>query len=187
LAKGWSRLPDFFSLNHSKTKSKQMKKILTALTLACSTLVLPAADAVKVGQPMPKLAQLLPSASIPSTAGKAVLVDFWASWCGPCKASFPVLNRLQAKYAAKGLVIIGIGVDEEASAYKAFAGKMGASFPLVHDSAHQAAAFFKPASMPSSYLVDCKGVIRYAHTGFHGEKTEAEYTSEIEALLAESH
>ena len=136
---------------------------------------------------MPKLTQLLPGANIPNTSGKVVLVDFWASWCGPCKASFPCLNRMQEKYAAKGLVIIGVGVDEDAANFTAFSGKMGAKFPLAHDSAHQAAGFFNPPSMPSSYLTDRKGVIRHVHTGFRGAKTEAEYETEIEALLAESH
>ena len=87
-----------------------MKTILTIL--ACSTLALSAAEPAKVGQSMPKLSQLLPGATLPNTSGKVVLVDFWASWCGPCKASFPALNRLHEKYASKGLVIIGVGVDE---------------------------------------------------------------------------
>ncbi|MCB1133168.1 MAG: redoxin family protein, partial [Verrucomicrobiae bacterium] len=112
-----------------------------------------------------------------------VLVDFWASWCGPCKASFPALNRLQKKYGPKGLVIVGVGVDDDAAKYQAFAKKMSASFPLAHDSAHKAAAKFNPQSMPSSYLIDRKGVIRYVHTGFHPKKTEKEYSTEIEALL----
>lgn len=133
---------------------------------------------------MPKLSQLLPGASIPNTSGKVVLVDFWASWCGPCKASFPCLNRLHEKYASKGLVIIGVGVDDDAAKYKMFAGKMGAKFPVAHDSGHKAAEFFGPSTMPSSYLVDRKGVIHSVHTGFRGSKTEAEYVSEIEALLS---
>jgi thiol-disulfide isomerase/thioredoxin len=161
-----------------------MKAILTVFVLACSALLSSAADSAKAGQALPKLSQLLPGASIPNTSGKVVLVDFWASWCGPCKASFPCLNRLHEKYASKGLVIIGVGVDDDAAKYQTFAGKMGAKFPVAHDSAHKAADFFNPATMPSSYLVDRKGVIHSVHTGFRGAATEAEYVSEIEALLA---
>lgn len=138
-----------------------------------------------VGQPIPKLAPLLPGAKIPETAGKVVLVDFWASWCAPCKASFPCLNRLQSQYASKGLVILGIGVDDKAADFTKFASSMGATFPLVHDSAHKGAAAFSPATMPSSYLIDRKGVVRHIHNGFKGAKTEKEYITEIEALLAE--
>jgi len=164
-----------------------MKKLLSAILLfACAPSLLAAADTVKVGQPLPKLAPLLPGAKLPDTAGKVVLVDFWASWCVPCKASFPVLNRLQTQYAAKGLVIIGVGVDENAADYKKFAATMSASFPLVHDATHTAAGAFNPATMPTSYLIDRKGVVRYLHTGFKGAKTEKEYTTEIEALLAET-
>lgn len=163
-----------------------MKHIVTAILLVCATPVLSAADAVKVGQSIPKLSQLLPGASVPNTSGKVVLVDFWASWCAPCAKSFPCLNKLQAKYASKGLVIIGIGVDDDAAKHKAFADKMKASFSVVHDTSHKAAGFFNPSTMPSSYLVDRKGVIRHIHTGFNGSKTETEYTTEIEALLSES-
>lgn len=162
-----------------------MKSILLAAMVTAVAAAHTFADPAKAGQSMPKMSSLLPGASIPSTAGKVVLVDFWASWCGPCKASFPVLNKLHDKYASKGLVVIGVGVDEEPAKYQAFAAKMGARFPLVHDSSHKAAAFFAPATMPTSYLVDRKGVIRHVHTGFRGSKTEAEYVAEIEALLAQ--
>ena len=161
-----------------------MKKILTAVLLAASTVTPCSATPAKAGQAMPQLGSLLPGTKIPATAGKVVLVDFWASWCGPCKASFPALNRLHDKYASKGLVVIGVGVDDDEAKYKAFASKMGAKFPLAHDSQHKAAAFFSPSTMPTSYIVDRKGVIRHVHSGFRGAKTEAEYAAEIEALLA---
>lgn len=160
-----------------------MKTLITIAALAASALVSSAAETAKVGQSLPKLSQLLPGAKVPDTSGKVVLVDFWASWCGPCKASFPVLNKLHDKYSSKGLVIIGVGVDDDAAKYKAFADKMGAKFPLVHDAQHKAAAFFNPTTMPSSFITDRKGVIRHVHTGFHPSKTEAQYTAEIEALL----
>jgi thiol-disulfide isomerase/thioredoxin len=162
-----------------------MKSIITALAFALCAPLLSAAEGAKAGQQMPKLSQLLPGAPIPNTSGKVVLVDFWASWCGPCKESFPALNRLQSKYSSKGLVIIGVGVDDDAAKYKSFAEKMGAAFPLAHDAEHKAAAFFNPPTMPTSYLVDRKGVIRFVHTGFRGAKTEAEYVTEIESLLGQ--
>lgn len=161
-----------------------MKTIIATLAISLSSIAISSAEPPKVGQPIPKLSQLLPGATLPNTSGKVVLVDFWASWCAPCKASFPALNRLQDKYGSKGLVIIGVGVDDDAAKYKEFSGKMGAKFAIAHDSAHKAADFFSPPSMPSSYLTDRKGVIRYIHTGFRGAKTEAEYTAEIEELLA---
>jgi len=157
-------------------------KTLLLLFTAATCAISPAAPA-QAGQPLPKLSTLLPGAKLPATSGKVVLIDFWASWCGPCKASFPAFNRLHDKYAGQGLVIVAIGVDDDSAKHDAFAAKMGAKFPVIHDSAHKAAAFFSPPTMPTSYLVDRKGVIRHVHEGFKGSKTEAQYAAEIESLL----
>ncbi len=161
-----------------------MKTILLITALLCSSMMTSMAKQPSAGQKLPSLSQLLPGASIPKTKGKVVLVDFWASWCGPCKASFPCFTRLHNKYASKGLVIIAIGVDTDIKKYKAFVAKHKSPFPMVHDSSHKAAGFFNPPAMPSSYLVDRNGVIRYIHKGFKGAKTEALYEKEILALLA---
>jgi len=139
-------------------------------------------SAAEVGQVSPKLSTLV-GGNIPNTAGKVVIVDFWASWCGPCKASFPAFNRLHDKYASKGLVIIGIGVDDDAAKHAAFVTKTRPKFSTVHDANKKAAAVFSPPAMPTTYIVDKKGVIRHVHEGFKGAKTEAAYTAEIEALL----
>ncbi|MEZ5327182.1 MAG: TlpA disulfide reductase family protein [Verrucomicrobiales bacterium] len=160
---------------------KYLLSICLALACLCS---ISAADTVAVGQPMPKISKLIPGAKVPNTSGKVVLVDFWASWCGPCKKSFPVLNDLQNKYGSKGLVVIGVSVDENADDFNKFATKNKAAFSLVHDAAHKAAAAFSPPTMPTSYIIDRKGVVRHIHKGFKGSKTAAEYVAEIEALLA---
>jgi thiol-disulfide isomerase/thioredoxin len=159
-----------------------MKNIIAILSMIF-LFQAPGATAAEAGSKMPSLSKLLPDASLPNTSGKVVLVDFWASWCAPCKASFPAMNRLHDKYAGKGLVIIAIGVDDEPEKYKAFAGKMRAKFPLFHDTQKKAAASFDPPSMPTSYIIDRKGVIRHVHAGFRGAKTEKQYAAEIESLL----
>lgn len=163
-----------------------MKKIISLLSAAVLslTITMNAAEPA-VGTPLPSLNGLLPGAALPKTAGKVVLVDFWASWCAPCKASFPAMSRLQAKYGPKGFVIIGVGVDDEADKYQEFAAKNKVNFTLAHDAKHQAVGFFNPPTMPTSYLVDRSGKIRYIHKGFKGDKTEAEYAKEIEELLGQ--
>lgn len=161
-----------------------MKHILILAAVMFGLPSLHAAE-LRAGTPLPALASLLPDASLPKTAGKVVLVDFWASWCAPCKSSFSAMARLHEKYASKGLVIIAIGVDDEAADFRSFAAKNPVAFTLAHDTRHQAAEFFNPPTMPSSYLVDRKGVIRHVHKGFKAGKTESEYAAEIEALLAE--
>jgi peroxiredoxin len=161
-----------------------MKSIHIAALFCASSMVLSAAGP-SVGQPVPKLGSVLPGAKIPATSGKVVLVDFWASWCVPCEASFACMNRLQSSYGTKGLVIIGISVDDEKSGFDTFVAKQKPSFSVVHDSTHKAAESFDPPGMPTSYLVDRKGNIRHIHKGFKGASTEKDYTTEIEALLAE--
>jgi thiol-disulfide isomerase/thioredoxin len=170
-------------MNQNQNTILIMKNIIRTIMLGLVSMTL-ASAAPSVGQAMPKLSGMLPGAAIPNTAGKVVLVDFWASWCGPCKASFPCFNRLHQKYAGKGLVIVGIGVDEDPAKYQAFVSKQKVAFALAHDAKHKAAAFFAPSTMPTSYLVDRKGIIRYIHSGFKGAKTEAEYAKKIEELLA---
>ncbi len=140
---------------------------------------------LKAGDAMPNLAGFALTGTVPETKGKVVLVDFWASWCGPCKESFPALGRLHEKYKDKGLVIVAIGVDETPAKFEEFLKKQKPAFAIVHDREHKVVPVFKPATMPTSYLIDRKGAVRVVHTGFKGAKTEEEYVKEIEALLAE--
>jgi len=95
------------------------------------------------------------------------------------------MDRLQKAYSAKGLVILGISIDEEVASFQAFVAKKKPTFSIAHDVTHKAADYFNPPGMPTSYLTDRKGKIRFIHKGFKGASTEAEYTKEIEALLAE--
>ena len=122
---------------------------------------------------------------LPATAGKVVIVDFWASWCAPCKASFPSYSKLQAQYAARGLVIVAVSVDESADAYAAFVARMKPGFATLLDSKHALVAAVQVPTMPTSYLLDRGGRVRFVHAGFRGDRTVAELTTEIEALLSE--
>ena len=120
--------------------------------------------------------------TLSTLAGKVVIVDFWATWCAPCKEEMPVLERLYQKYRGRGLVIVGVSVDEEGGNVAPFIKKMKVSFPIVHDQGHKIADRFKPPKMPSSYVIDRKGIVRYIHEGFHA-KDAAALDAEINALL----
>jgi len=116
--------------------------------------------------------------------GKVVLVDFWASWCKPCKEELPVLEELHKKFADQGLVIVGVNIDKEASIATEFLSKnkLNLSFSIVNDKEHGVAKRYAPPTMPSSYLIDRSGKIRFVHEGFRasdGAKLEAE----IKAML----
>jgi thiol-disulfide isomerase/thioredoxin len=162
--------------------------IAWVLCAAAIHAALPAAARAQVapGDPFPSLASAgLGGAPLPETAGRVVLVDFWASWCAPCKASFPVYSRIQSDYAGRGLVIVAVGVDDTPAAFAAFMERMKPSFCAVHDAKHALVASVQVPTMPTSYLVDRSGKVRFMHPGFHGDRTDRELRREIDALLAE--
>lgn len=107
--------------------------------------------------------------------GKVVYVDFWASWCPPCLKSFPFLNDLHQRFNDQGLRIVGINVDEKLSDAQDFLAKVPARFDIVVDLDQQCARLFDIQAMPSSFLIDRKGVIRHIHLGFRlGDTLELE-------------
>jgi thiol-disulfide isomerase/thioredoxin len=163
---------------------QSLLKGAAAAAFAALATALPAQ--VAPGNAFPSLAAAgLTGGSLPDTAGKVVFVDFWASWCAPCKASFPVYSQLNAAYAGRGLVIVAVSVDESPSAYAAFVARLRPPFATLHDSTQKLVAQVQVPTMPTSYLVDRSGKVRFMHAGFHGDQTERDLRREIEALLGE--
>jgi thiol-disulfide isomerase/thioredoxin len=153
---------------------------------AIAVALAPASRAqVKAGDTFPSLAAAALEGSTPPTAGKVVLVDFWASWCAPCHASFPAYARLQADYAPRGLVIVGVSVDDNDADYAKFVRKFVPPFATVRDGSQRLAAEVNIPGMPTSYLLDRSGKVRSVRVGFHTGETEAALRREIESLLAE--
>lgn len=116
--------------------------------------------------------------------GQVVVVDFWASWCAPCRQELPVLESLYRKYRAKGLVVVGVGQDRERENLDKFLRASPLTFRIVHDAEGQVADRYGPPKMPSSYLIDRKGLIRHVHAGFKASDKGA-LERELNALLAE--
>jgi thiol-disulfide isomerase/thioredoxin len=143
---------------------------------------------IKVGDAFPALdtANLASIAGqLPATADKVVLVDFWASWCGPCKASFPMMAKLHKDYSGRGLVIAAVSVDEKPAAAAGFAKKLAPPFPTLHDRDGKLVRQVSVPTMPTSYLLGRDGRVRFVHVGFHGDTTERELRRQIESLLQE--
>jgi thiol-disulfide isomerase/thioredoxin len=163
--------------------SSRVKSILVA---ACGLWSAAAAAApVKPGDVFPALATADLEGVLPATSGQVVLVDFWASWCAPCKASFPAYARLQGDYASRGLVILAVSVDQTPSAFAAFVRKLNPPFPTVRDRGQKLVRAVYVPTMPSSYLIGRDGTVRFVHAGFYGERTERELREEIDSLLRE--
>jgi cytochrome c biogenesis protein CcmG/thiol:disulfide interchange protein DsbE len=122
--------------------------------------------------------------SLTQLHGQVVLLDFWGTFCEPCKKSFPKLEELNRKYAGSGLRVVGISEDEDEDKDKipSFAKSYGATFSLAWDGDKSIARRYKPETMPSSFLIDRDGIVRFMHVGFHdGEEIEVE--REIRGLL----
>jgi len=142
------------------------------------------AGTVKVGEAFPEITPAQFEGKLPDTLrGKIVLVDFWASWRGPCKGSFPVLEELHKRYAGQGLVVLGINLDETKEAMQEFLAKHPASFAIVRDHQHKMVKSVSIPTMPTSFLLDGEGKVRFIHNGFHGASTQKQYAQEIEELL----
>jgi thiol-disulfide isomerase/thioredoxin len=142
--------------------------------------------AIAVGDAFPNLASAgLSGGALPATEGSVVLVDFWASWCAPCQASFPAYARLNAAYASRGLVIVAVSVDEKPAAFDAFVRKWQPPFPAVRDGGQKLVRAVAVPAMPTSYLLGRDGRVRFIHQGFHGSETEGELRKNIDAVLAE--
>ncbi len=119
-----------------------------------------------------------------STAGSVAYVDFWASWCGPCKKSFAWMNATQDKYRAQGLKIIGVNVDAKTEDAKKFLAQTPAHFTIVFESTGATQKKYGVKGMPTSFLVGRDGKIILQHQGFvaaDGEKLEKEIKAALEA------
>jgi len=113
-----------------------------------------------------------------SLKGNIVYVDYWASWCPPCRKSFPWMNKMHSKYEAQGLKIIGISLDSTRKNANKFLKKMPALFNIAYDHEGKTADDYKVQVMPTSYLIDRKGNLIYTHKGFNNkdkQKLEEEF------------
>jgi cytochrome c biogenesis protein CcmG, thiol:disulfide interchange protein DsbE len=161
------------------TKTKWVSA-LAALTLTVNPA---SAGTPAKGETFPDLSTYKLEGNLPALSGKVVLVDFFASWCGPCQESFPVMEKLHQKYGQQGLVIVAVNLDKKTEDMSRFLKEHPASFTIVRDASFKLVNEVKVPTMPSSFLLDRSGKVYAVHRGFEGGKTEKQYTEEIESLL----
>lgn len=173
-------------MNTSPTNNKFITPVCLALNIIALTIggaSNVSAGGVKTGDTFPDLKQFKLEGELPDFAGKVVIVDFFASWCGPCKDSFPVMQKLHEEFAGKGVVILAVNLDKKEQDMKEFLAKHPVTFPVVRDGANALVKEVKIATMPSSFILDKEGKVRFVHRGFKGKKTEEEYLRQISELL----
>ena len=116
--------------------------------------------------------------------GKVILIDFWATWCGPCQKSMPFLNGLRNEHLSEGFEIIAINVDENTEEAREFLKAHPVDYPVAFDPKGECAGIFNVEAMPSSFFIDKAGKVRKIHLGYRdGDQTEIR--EQISSLLAE--
>ena len=116
--------------------------------------------------------------------GQVVLVNFWATWCGPCREEMPRLESLYEKYRKSGFVLLGVNVDDDPRNAMGVAQKLKVSFPVLLDTDKSVSRLYDLGTMPSTVLIDRDGRVRYVHRGYRGG-VETEYDAQIRGLLRE--
>ncbi|MBC3916482.1 TlpA family protein disulfide reductase [Undibacterium sp. CY18W] len=159
--------------------------VTVALVVALGCWHLPA-HALDAGKPAPEFSVQGGSGPGPiqlaDYKGKLLYLDFWASWCGPCKQSFPWMNSLQSKYAAQGLQVLAVNLDSKAEDAAVFLKSVPASFQIGYDPKGVTPRLYDVKGMPSSVLIDRDGKVLSLHAGFN-EGSKAKIEQAIVAAL----
>lgn len=161
-----------------------MRRFLLLALLA----VMPAATATERGEPAPAFGAASLRNGDPvrleDFRGKVVYLDFWASWCGPCRQSLPWMEQLRREFGAAGFEVLAVNVDETPADALRFLRRYPVTYPIVGDARGTVAALYDVQDMPSSYLIDRKGVVREVHRGFN-RSDAARLRDAVATLVAE--
>jgi thiol-disulfide isomerase/thioredoxin len=164
-------------------------RIQTAIVMAAATIALCApARAGDPGGQAPEFA--LPvrggsELSLASLRGQVVMINFWASWCGPCRQEFPILDQIHRKYHPMGFAMLGVNVEPDPGDAERFLKDTPVSFPILFDRANAVSRRYDVSGMPTTILVDRKGRVRWLHRAYK-PGDENEYIAQIRAMLKES-
>ena len=122
--------------------------------------------------------------SLEQYKGQVVMINFWASWCGPCRQEMPILEKLHAKYKPMGFTMIGINVEPDSTLAAGWLKSTPVTFPILFDTRSEVSKLYSVAGMPSTVIIDRKGNLRWLHRGYKpGDKNE--YLDQIRALVRE--
>jgi peroxiredoxin len=161
------------------------------LSLALLTILFcaapPADAAVNPGAPAPAFTLAARDGgklSLADLSGQVVMINFWATWCGPCRQEMPLLAQLHDKYEPLGFTMLGVNVEPDSAAAVAWLKGVPVNFPILFDTDSAVAGRFGVEGMPSSVLIDRNGQVRYIHRGYK-PGDEAKYADMIRSLVKE--
>jgi cytochrome c biogenesis protein CcmG/thiol:disulfide interchange protein DsbE len=144
---------------------------LTRLALVCAWLICPVAHAAG-------------AMDLQAFQGRVIYLDFWASWCAPCRQSFPWMQTLKANYEQRGLAVVAVNLDQDRKDAEKFLARFPPSFDVRFDPQGEVAERFKVQGMPTSIVIDRHGTVRFTHIGFR-PVDETAYENEVRQVLAE--
>jgi cytochrome c biogenesis protein CcmG, thiol:disulfide interchange protein DsbE len=151
-----------------KLQRQSLKPLLAGLMISFSGLFASPAAALDPGSKAPDFELAAPSGKLKLSdlKGQFVYLDFWASWCGPCKQSFPWMNSLQDKFSSKGLKVVGISVDKKQDEAKQFLKEVPATFAVAFDDSGSTPKAYGVKGMPTSLLIGPDGTVLFVHQSF---------------------
>jgi peroxiredoxin len=161
-----------------------LSRILPGLLLAC---VLGSAGAAPDSGPAPDFTLKSldgTNMKLSEMAGNVVLINFWASWCGPCREEMPLLNALHNKYQPLGFTVLGINVEEQVDSARGFLRDFPVDFPVLLDNRNQVSQLYEVVAMPTTVVVDRDGKLRYLHRGYKSGDEE-KYRQMVKKLVRE--
>ena len=163
---------------------KFMQRCAMGAILCASSLFAAAGDANGPAPPFTLTSLSGQAGGLAQYKGQVVMVNFWATWCGPCQQEMPLLDQMYKKYKPAGFTLIGVNVDKEAPPVKDLLARKPVSFPVLLDPTNTVSKAYHLDEMPSSVIIDRKGNIRYLHRGYRAGD-ENEYLDRIRQLIRE--
>ena len=146
-----------------------------------------AVSAAEVGKPAPDFTLKSLSGEnlkLSEMTGNVVLINFWASWCGPCREEMPLLNALHSKYEPLGFTVLGVNVEEDVNGAKGFLNNFPVDFPVLLDNTNKVSKQYQVIAMPTTVVVDRDGNMRYLHQGYKSGDEE-KYRQMVKELVRE--
>lgn len=154
---------------------------VAAFALACTTLM-GASNGPAPAFSLP--ARSGGTVSLADLKGQVVMINFWASWCGPCRQEMPLLDQMHKKYESLGFKLLGVNVESDTKDAELMLAKVPVTFPILFDRENKVSQMYSVNAMPSTVFIDRKGNVRYLHRGYKAGD-ESEYLNQIRALLKE--
>jgi len=166
---------------------KSSKRIIPTLILLLGLLTTGSVLALDVGGPAPDFTLKSRSGEnikLSEQRGDVVMINFWASWCAPCRQEMPLLEELHDRYADLGFTLLGVNVEEDSSAALGLLKEIPVTFPVLFDSRNDVSKRYNVVAMPTTVILDRDGTVRYVHKGYL-PGYEDEYRKQIKELIRE--